>query len=306
MSKSPTAQQTLRRSAEQKAASLPALLVDAERVANTVAFGIHGRRRVGQGEAFWQFRHYSAGDSRSAIDWRKSARAASHENLYVRESEWEAAQSVYLAIESGPSMNYQSTENHRTKNDVATILGLALALLLVRAGERIANLNSDTPPTTGRAAYNRFAEELLKQDGKTTTFKPGRKLPANARVVYISDFLKPIDELMSELNGPINQGLQGFLLQVNDQAEEDFPFSGRTLFKAPTDSRAITFGRAENLKADYRQSFLAHRAALSDAVTRSGWGFTTHRTDRPLEAALLALYLHLSGDHVDHGQIGIA
>jgi len=39
--------------AEALAAPLPALLVAAERVAATVSQGVHGRRRVGQGEAFW-------------------------------------------------------------------------------------------------------------------------------------------------------------------------------------------------------------------------------------------------------------
>lgn len=203
-------------------------------------------------------------------------------------------------------MNYSSTEARHTKKDVATILGLALALLLVRAGERIANLASDVPPSTGRAAYNRFAEELLDPANGNDALKPGRKLPANARVVFISDFLKSLDDIRQDIDGPIDQGLEGYLLQINDPSEEDFPFMGRTLFQAPSSKRNITFGRAENLKADYRNTFMAHRAALSDAVTRAGWGFATHRTDRPVEAALLALYLHLSGGHVDHGQIGIA
>ena len=49
--------------AEQTAAALPPLLVAAERVAATVAQGVHGRRRVGQGETFWQFRQYEPGDA---------------------------------------------------------------------------------------------------------------------------------------------------------------------------------------------------------------------------------------------------
>ena len=34
---------------------LPPLLIAAERVAATVAQGVHGRRRVGTGETFWQY-----------------------------------------------------------------------------------------------------------------------------------------------------------------------------------------------------------------------------------------------------------
>ena len=49
------------RRAEALGARLPPLLVAAERVAATVAQGVHGRRRVGQGDSFWQFRRFVAG-----------------------------------------------------------------------------------------------------------------------------------------------------------------------------------------------------------------------------------------------------
>src|SRR5690348_11078441 len=84
---------SLRDRAEQLAAALPPLLVAAERVAATVAQGVHGRRRVGQGETFWQFRRYESGDPLPRIDWRESAKS---QHVYVRETEWEAAQSVWL------------------------------------------------------------------------------------------------------------------------------------------------------------------------------------------------------------------
>ena len=59
---------------EALAARLPPLLVAAERVAATVAQGFHGRRRVGTGETFWQYRRYEVGDSATMIDWRQSGK----------------------------------------------------------------------------------------------------------------------------------------------------------------------------------------------------------------------------------------
>ena len=78
--------------AEQLAATLPALLVAAERVAAIVAQGVHGRRRVGTGETFWQYRRHQSGDETTRIDWRRSARSA---HVFIRENEWEAAESVW-------------------------------------------------------------------------------------------------------------------------------------------------------------------------------------------------------------------
>src|SRR5215211_8788207 len=90
---------TLHRSLE-LAGTLPALMVAADRVAATVIQGVHGRRRVGQGDAFWQYRPYRDGDSASQIDWRQSARSR---HLFVRETEWEAAASVWLRSEEHTS-----------------------------------------------------------------------------------------------------------------------------------------------------------------------------------------------------------
>jgi len=102
---------TLHRSLE-LAGTLPALMVAADRVAATVIQGVHGRRRVGQGDAFWQYRPYREGDSASQIDWRQSARSR---HLFVRETEWEAAASVWLWRDASPSMQYASLRNTDTK-----------------------------------------------------------------------------------------------------------------------------------------------------------------------------------------------
>ena len=134
---------TLHRSLE-LAGTLPALMVAADRVAATVIQGVHGRRRVGQGDAFWQYRPYRDGDSASQIDWRQSARSR---HLFVRETEWEAAASVWLWRDASPSMQYASLKNIDTKAVRAELLVLALASLLTDASERVAVLGSGARPT---------------------------------------------------------------------------------------------------------------------------------------------------------------
>ena len=57
------------------------------------------------GETFWQFRQYQAGDAASSIDWRQSARSR---HLFVREQEWEAAESVWLWCDLSDSMAFRS------------------------------------------------------------------------------------------------------------------------------------------------------------------------------------------------------
>ena len=93
------------RAALDLARRLPDLAVSAREVAASVLHGMHGRRRAGMGEAFWQFRPFTPGEASNRIDWRRSAR---DDRTYVREREWEAAQTISLWIDRSPSMAFVS------------------------------------------------------------------------------------------------------------------------------------------------------------------------------------------------------
>src|SRR5829696_5282745 len=75
------------------ASVMPRLVLESRRIAATVIHGLHGRRRAGSGENFWQFRRFVFGEPARRVDWRRSAR---DEHLYVREQEWEAAHTVWI------------------------------------------------------------------------------------------------------------------------------------------------------------------------------------------------------------------
>ena len=81
--------------------SMPRLILEARRIAATVIHGLHGRRRAGPGENFWQYRRFLSGEPARRVDWRRSAR---DDHLYVREREWEAAHTVWLWPDRSPSM----------------------------------------------------------------------------------------------------------------------------------------------------------------------------------------------------------
>lgn len=283
----------LRHEAENLAAPLPPLLVEAERVASTVAPGVHGRRRAGIGETFWQYRRFRAEDSKASVDWRQSARS---DHLYVRENEWEAAQSVWLWRDGTPSMNYRSAAAPCTKRERATVLTLALASLLVRGGERVALLGSEDGPVTGRAALRRVAARLTSPGETGDNLPPDQPLPGHARLVLIGDMLAPAEDIAARMAGFGAAGVRGHLVQILDPAEEDLPFRGRTLFEGIEEKINLLVGRAENLRTEYKARLEAHRAVLQDAARRLGWSFHIHRTDRPPQTVLLALYLALSGE----------
>ncbi len=281
--------------AEQLAAQLPPLLVASERVAATVSQGVHGRRRVGQGETFWQFRRYGFGDSTQLIDWRQSAKS---QPVFVRETEWEAAQTVWLWRDGSPSMSYQSADSLPSKIERADLLLLALASLLVRGGEHVALLGTGMTPASGRGMLLRLWSMIEAQDLEAETRQGSlpslETLPRYSRVVMIGDFLSPLEETRESIGAFANQGVRGHLVQVLDPAEETLPFSGRIRFDGMEDEGDVLIGRVESMRGDYQKALGRHNQGVEALAKSFGWSYTIHHTDRSPEASLLALYLVLS------------
>ena len=282
--------------AEELASQLPPLLVAAERVAASVAQGVHGRRRIGQGETFWQFRRYQFGDGADEIDWRQSAKT---DRLYVRETEWEAAQSVWLWRDGSASMRWRSTPNLPEKIERADLIALALTALVVRGGEQVALIGEGAGPRSGRAALTRIAQALARPASGQAN-GPGLPPPApisrHGEVVLIGDFLSPLAEIDRAVRKVAGAAITGHLVHVLDPAEETLPFAGRTRFEGLEDEGETLIPRVESVREDYRRLLAEHVQGLGDIARASGWTFHSHRTDHSVQPTLLALYLALAYD----------
>lgn len=274
--------------AEQIGARLPPLMVEAERVAATVMPGVHGRRRSGPGESFWQFRPYVAGDPSARIDWRQSGKT---DRLYVRETEWEAAQTVALWCASDPGMAWRSTTGLPQKSLRATLLLLALASLMLRGGERV-RLFGLPKPFAGRGALPSLADGLAQMADQPTDLRLAR----HARAVLFGDFWAPLEVTRRAIGTLAQQGVRGHMLQVIDPAEETLPYEGRVRFEDVTTGGLMgaLVPRVESVRSLYAERVARHRAGLSALAQSAGWSFATHRTDQPPEAALMGLHQRLS------------
>ncbi|MFC7332809.1 DUF58 domain-containing protein [Rhodocista pekingensis] len=287
--------------AETLALRLPPLLVAAERVAATVAQGVHGRRRVGTGESFWQFRRYQPGDSAQMIDWRQSAK---NRHVFVRENEWEAAQSVWIWRDGSASMDWRSDRVLPTKRERADLLALALAVLLVRGGERVALLGSGVAPSAARSILPRLALHLTGPAAATAGGSAGdgvppvEALPRHARIVLMGDLLGPLERVQAAVAAYANRGLRGHLVQVLDPAEETLPFGGRVEFTGLEGEEELLVPRVEGIRDAYLERLAAQKAGLSDLARTAGWSYSVHRTDRPAQVPLLSLWGALAREAV--------
>lgn len=268
------------------AASLPRLVLEARRIAANVIHGLHGRRRPGPGESFWQYRRFVSGEPSQNVDWRRSAR---DDHLYVREHEWEAAHTVWIWPDRSASMAFASRDARDSKLERALIVTFALAELLVAGGERV-GVPGLINPTASRNVIDRIAQAMLHDDRARASLPPSFVPSARSQIVVLSDFWSPVADIRTMLAGLSASGAHGALLQVVDPAEETFPYSGRVEFVEPEDGRVITAGRAERWGGDYVRRVALHRDQIRSETKTLGWLFSTHTTDR--SAADLLLFLH--------------
>lgn len=284
----------LRQSAEALASALPPLMVAAEALARSALQGGHGRRQTGAGAEFWQFRPAHPGDSATRIDWRRSGRG---DDLFVRETEWQAARSVMLWVDPGAAMRFTGDRRRATKAERARLLALALGLLLLRGGERVGLAGTGLAPRAGKAQGGFLAGRLAGDPGAEAEHAPPDlgAAPFGGHAVLFSDFLgdlAPLDAALA-MAGP--RAMQGLLVQVLDPVEEDFPFDGRTRFESMSGHLSHETLQASDLREAYRKRLATRKDDLAQRARKAGWRHVTLHTDRPAAEGLIWLHQSLGG-----------
>jgi uncharacterized protein (DUF58 family) len=230
-----------------------------------------------------------SGEPASRVDWRRSAR---DDHLYVRELEWEAAHTVWIWPDRSPSMNFASPLVRDSKLFRTLVIALALAEVLVDAGERV-GIPGLTRPTGSRNVVDRMAQAIAHDRAERASLPPNFAPSPLAEVVLLSDLWSEMSDVRRTITQLSGSGARGHVVQIVDPAEETFPYWGRIEFVEPESGGRITAGRAETWRADYTARVARHRAEIRAETDRLGWSFIIHRTDRPASELLLALHARI-------------
>ena len=256
-----------------------------------MAMGEHGRRRAGVGEDFWQFRQALPGDDLATVDWRRSGRS---DTAYVREREWESAHTVAIWADNAQSMDYSGKRGVSSKGERASLLAMAISILLSNAGERIAfPATNAATPRTGERQLQRIAQAITNQSEQRPEYGtvPDYGELKAARSVFLSDFLGSDDQIFPPLKAVAERAGVGCLVHILDDTEEAFPFDGRVIFESMGGALSFETHRAKNLREEYRDKLAARCDALEDLARQSGWQYLKHHTSQSPHAALLWLYM---------------
>ena len=291
---------SLEREAHGLADRLPDILIEAQRIAQTVAHGIHGRRRAGPGETFWQFRQFQQSDTARQIDWRRSA---SSDHLYVREREWEAAHTVWLWPDLSPSMDFRATSPRTTKRDRALLLTLASAELLVRGGERVALLGLDAPDRQPQGDLAHRRSDRRQQHARRCS--PRRSRRRRTLRALPERFCSATSSIPSSARASTSRrwptmARSGISSRFSILPRRRCPTTGAPSSCSPAGDERWVADRVQSLRSRYRERLEAHRAELAAFTRRLGWSFLVHHTDRPAAEPLLTLIMRLQGGIGDY------
>ncbi|WP_068315326.1 DUF58 domain-containing protein [Polycladidibacter hongkongensis] len=274
----------------QLAQRLPEIMLEASRIAQSVAAGAHQRKQAGQGENFWQYRPFSSGEPAQRIDWRRSAR---DNHLYVREQEWQTSQHIWIWPDLSPSMQFRSSNTLPSKAERATVLMLALAEVLAKAGEQVGLPDAPLRPRRlDAAAQLAHALAARAQHHPLPSALPEKR---RASLLICSDFLGDTATLATCLAKASAKGISGHLIQILDPAEETFPFTGATRFIDPTTRQSLTGEKAQEWQTAYCNRLAAHKHQLQALAVQHGFSYTCLHTDTPASSGALAIHAALSG-----------
>ncbi|MDO5643795.1 MAG: DUF58 domain-containing protein, partial [Paracoccus sp. (in: a-proteobacteria)] len=240
---------------------------------------------------FWQYRPAHSSESAARIDWRRSARGDAQ---FVRDRERQTARSAAIWVGRGAGMGWQGRAGQgESKYERARLIGLSLALSMIRGGERVALLGAASGAGAAQAGKISFAmasAQLLPGDADAPapeTARPGQI------AILIDDFLQPDPRLDAFVARLADLGTGGVLLQVLHPDETTFPFTGALRFETAGGQRHETRD-AEGLRRAYLARLEARREALAALARQGGMIFGSHDLDQPVSAPLIWLHGVLS------------
>ena len=184
-------------------------------------------------------------------------------------------------------MRFASGQDLPQKADRARLLALALAILLVRGGERVGLTGTNLPPRRGNNQILRLAEFFSIDADEDYAQPEARAMIPHARAVFMSDFMGDLAPVRAALTKAADRGVRGVLFQILDPSEEAFPFTGRTIFQSMGGTVVHETLKAGDLRDRYLQRLAARKDELAQLCRATGWQYHCHHTGDSAQAALL-------------------
>ena len=252
--------------------------------------GIHKSRRQGRGNEFFQYRAYEPGEDLKNVDWKIYAKLGELVSKTYQES---THANMMVVLDASASMAYQGTGSKCSKFRYAQMLAACLIYLGHRQGDRVGLFGGSSDrqqwmfPSAGKENFKNLltciggmvpvGEDFTDQSWEK--FKS--KLPRQATVVLISDFLEDEQKLPERLSFAGSSQYECLCLQIVDPLEETLPEDEAVRFVALEGERELSVS-PDRIRSDYKSEMINHMQRLRTILAGVGSEFTTLRTDQDL------------------------
>jgi uncharacterized protein (DUF58 family) len=254
--------------------------------------GIHRSPYHGFSVEFTEYRQYTAGDDPRYLDWRVFARS---DRYFIKKFEDETNLRCHLLTDQSRSMDYGSTGY--TKSQYAATLAATLAYFLHLQGDGVGLLTFDEQirdylPARHRLGHLRHLMIALERPSAgrgTNLVRPLQRIVELVRkrgmMVFISDFLAPLNQLEENLVTLAACGHDVIVFQVLDPEELKFDFTRASVFEDIESGKQLYVDPAVS-GGGYRQKLEAHCQAVREICQKLGANYHQLSTAAPLELAL--------------------
>lgn len=252
--------------------------------------GARRSTKIGRGTDAYGFREYEKGDDFRTIDWRVYART---EKLYVRQFEEYRDMTTHILLDTSGSMDYPP--EGLKKSDFAAMMAIGFAYIVMKENEKFAlstfsdDIDISRP---GRGRINLMAAidqvNALRPQGQTGFWTSidhySSLIKSRSRVIIISDFLVPLDDIRLALYRMGRHDL--IAIQVLDPSEIDLAVLGAVKLHDIETSEQLFTDINNSLVSDHKDALKSHTSAVQIECNRLGADFFSFRTDLPIFEAI--------------------
>ncbi len=254
--------------------------------------GLHRSPYHGFSVEFTEYRPYVPGDDPRYLDWRVFAR---RDRSFIKKFEDETNLRCHLLVDQSRSMTFGSLGYSKTQ--YAATLAATLAHFLDGQGDAVGLFSFDEVvrdylPARHRPGHLRrlmLALERPSAGQATNLSAPLARLSElvhqRGLVVFVSDFLAPLDRLETNLAALAAGRHELSVFQILDPAELTFDFEHAARFEDLESNRDLFIDPAA-ARREYLARFEAHNTAVRALCDKHGVSYTRLATNQPLELAL--------------------
>lgn len=263
--------------------------------------GSHRSPFQGFAAEFAEHREYAPGDDLRYVDWKIYGRT---DRVFVKQFEEETNFACQVLLDVSESMQYRSDSVEFSKLEYAKHVAAAISYVVVKQQDAVGLVAFDREIThivragSQPAHWKQISHVLVESgrgsgeggivDGRSFTLvlaEIAERLPKRSVVILLSDLFTDAKSLIAELKRFQHRKHDVRVWQINDPAEEDFPFEDSTIFHGLEGWADISV-EPRQLRAAYQREFFSHREALRRQCRSLKIDFVVLRTDLPVDVAV--------------------